>query len=266
MNPVKFSRKIISLIRFRDYSQSRLSMKQSLSIFARNGQLPVTVFDVGAAFGTPDLYFNFPNAKFVLIEPLIEFSDSLSKMATEFANFIVVNAAAGPETKKGVINVHRDLVGSSSLLEMNEDDSVNGEKRSIEFVRLDDLVTSLTLEPPFFIKIDTQGSELEVLRGATQILPKTIGIVIEVSLFEFFHNGPLFQDVVSHLTRQGFMLYDIIELKYRPYDGALGQFDALFVPINDRRRSFHGYATKDQRRSNSDSIISHLRNRGINAR
>lgn len=61
-----------------------------------------------------------------------------------------------------------------------------------------------------FMKIDTQGSELFILQGATSLLrDKLFGLEIEVEFSEIYKNQPLFADVDRFLRDYGFHLFDL---------------------------------------------------------
>lgn len=226
---------------------SRRSLIGALQQVKQAGLSPKTVIDVGAAYGTFDLecYEVFPNAKYLLIEPLEEYKPFLELVTRTIPNAEVILAAAAPESGEMMINVHPDLVGSSLYLE-NEESNVNGVPRSVPTVTLDHVVAG-RLKPPFLIKIDVQGAELDVLSGAQHILQSTDGIILEVSLFEFFKGGPQFGDVIAFMKSKGFVVYDIFGFAYRPLDNALCQVDVLFVQEEGVLRKHHFYATPAQR-------------------
>ncbi|MDQ2974662.1 MAG: FkbM family methyltransferase [Acidobacteriota bacterium] len=144
------------------------------------------------------------------------------------------------------INVHKDLVGSS-LYKEAEASSVDGTERRVTAVALDSICHDEQTQGPYLIKIDVQGAELDVLRGASEILLQTEFIMMEVSLFEFFKGGPQFSDVVSFMKDKGFVCSDIYGFQYRPLDNALSQVDIAFVKENGRFRQTHVYATLEQR-------------------
>lgn len=60
-----------------------------------------------------------------------------------------------------------------------------------------------------FMKIDTQGSELSILKGASALFPSMWGIEVEVEFLELYRGQPLFRDVDSFLSSQGFQLIDL---------------------------------------------------------
>lgn len=79
------------------------------------------------------------------------------------------------------------------------------------------------------VKIDTQGSELDILEGARNFLatqhPKLI--LLEVSLIAYNAGAPLAADVFAYMKRIGYQMADIFDLQYLP-DGKLFQMDVLF--------------------------------------
>ena len=82
--------------------------------------------------------------------------------------------------------------------------------------RLDDLPEIAGID---FLKIDVQGAELDVLRGAQRHLKDTAVIQVEAELVPMYEGQPLFADVDTFLRSQGFLLHTM---------GALGR---TFKPI-----------------------------------
>jgi len=86
-----------------------------------------------------------------------------------------------------------------------------------------------------FIKIDTQGSELDILKGAVNGgLESCLGIESEVEFLEIYKNQPLFGDVCMFLSKQGFIFMDfVVEYRYGRFEldrtGQLSFADALFL-------------------------------------
>lgn len=60
--------------------------------------------------------------------------------------------------------------------------------------------------PPDFMKIDVQGAELDVLRGATETLKSVNNIVLELQHVEYNTGAPTKNEVVSYLNSVGFEL------------------------------------------------------------
>lgn len=224
----------------------RSTMEYSLLNARKNGLSPNTVIDVGAGFGTDALYKSFPESRHILIEPLEEFAPALESKVQQLKKAEYILAAAYSVKKDVVINVHPDLYGSSLYLE-NEDSDVNGYQRIVPTITLDELYIEKKTKGPMLIKLDTQGSELDILHGSVSILKETELIIIETSLFDFFRGGPTFIECIEYMNSKGFGVYDIFDLKYRLLDGALSQIDIAFVKNNSAFRKNHYYANKNQR-------------------
>ena len=85
-------------------------------------------------------------------------------------------------------------------------------------------------QPIDFIKIDVQGSELDILNGGTETLSRTEFVNCEVSLVEYNEKAPLVAHVVDRMIDYGFCIIDIVEYHSFPqlYGGAIFQLDLLF--------------------------------------
>ena len=83
------------------------------------------------------------------------------------------------------------------------------EEKYIQGKRLD----TLAVEHGFstdFLKIDTQGTQLDILRGAeNQLTTSVIGLELEVSFYEYYENQAMFAEVDSYLRSTGFELFDL---------------------------------------------------------
>jgi FkbM family methyltransferase len=90
--------------------------------------------------------------------------------------------------------------------------------------------------PPDLLKLDVQGYELEVLKGAEGSLPGIGAIVAEINLLDLHREVPLLADVVAWLAARGFVAYDVGGLIRRPLDNALWQMDMVFVPTDSPLR------------------------------
>jgi len=221
------------------------------------GLSPKTIIDVGAAYGQFALRCRsiFPDAKYVLVEPLEEYATSLEAIVATMPTAEYVRAAAASQEGELTINVHRDLVGSSLYLEQ-EDSSVNGVPRTVPTITIDSLIQKKKWDAPYLIKVDVQGAELDVLSGAKETLRHSEYVLLEVSFFGFFRDGPQFHDVIAFMKSEGFVAYDIYGLQYRPLDGALSQADLAFVRERGPFREHHYYATRGQREQQDRALDS----------
>jgi len=224
----------------------RASLRGALRQLVKLGAKPKTVIDVGVAFETRELYEEFPGAEFLLIEPLAEFEPFLKKICANYQAQYVL-AAAGEAAGNVTLNVHTDQLYCSSLFRETEGEKVDGVPREVPMVTIDEVCAERGLDGPYVMKIDVQGAELRVLKGAARTLRQCEVVILEVTLFGTMIGGPQFADVVSYMQERGFVVYDMWGMLYRPLDGALAQIDMAFVPSNSALRTEQAFATPEQR-------------------
>jgi FkbM family methyltransferase len=81
---------------------------------------------------------------------------------------------------------------------------------------------------PLFLKIDTQGSELEVLKGGQATLDRCEVVQLEVALLPYNEGAPTFLEVITYMDERGFVPLDVSGFS-RPNLVDLVQIDILFV-------------------------------------
>jgi hypothetical protein len=98
----------------------------------------------------------------------------------------------------------------------------------VQIRSLDSLPEVQALPLPLFLKIDVQGYEKEVLRGALLTLTRTAMVMLEVSLTELYHSEPLLDDILATMRSAGFYMSGIAGMTRRPRDDRQLQIDAVF--------------------------------------
>ncbi len=98
-----------------------------------------------------------------------------------------------------------------------------GVERRVPVRRLDSLLPRPDLPAPHYLKIDVDGAEAAILRGAAGMLASCSVIEVEATIADF---GPR----VALILSAGFQLFDIVEPCY--YDGRLAEVDLIF--LNER--------------------------------
>jgi FkbM family methyltransferase len=92
---------------------------------------------------------------------------------------------------------------------------------------------------PHFIKLDTQGSELAILEGASDCLDSVIGIEIETELAPMYKEAPLFSEVDAFLRNHDFELHDLNRFFWRDLEDRRMRFvcaEALYFKRRDKIR------------------------------
>lgn len=99
-------------------------------------------------------------------------------------------------------------------------------ERLVEVVvqRLDDVVDA----PVDALKLDVQGFELHVLKGASRVLGQAKALVVELAFVQMYEGAPLAQEVIDFLDAFGFRPHGYFDER-RDDDNRLLSADALFV-------------------------------------
>jgi FkbM family methyltransferase len=199
-----------------------------INLLKREGFEPNIIIDVGVATDTVHLYEHFLDRRYLFVEPLIEFEPNLKHLCKEYWGEYIL-AAAGAEDGALTINVTPDLGGSSRYQTL---DSLDGAydmiPRRVPQYKLDTLWEIFNCEGPGLLKIDVQGGEMEVLKGAEKCLHNFHAIILEVGLIEQYVGQPILHDYIAYLAERNFVVFDIMENNYAQ-TGLLGQVDMMFV-------------------------------------
>ncbi len=205
---------------------------QRLSLLVNLGFSPRTILDIGAYQGdwTKMAHQIFPLAKIFMIEATPD-NKRLLKNVSEASGLAM--ALLGERPKKSVnfyiANPKKTAIttGNSVYLEKTRYfDSRHLIK--LPMTILDELVAKRKLTNIDFIKIDTQGSELDILKGGPNTVSKAEFILLETQNLEYNNKAPFTEDVIIAMKSYGFRLFDILETHYLA-TGELFQVDLLFA-------------------------------------
>jgi FkbM family methyltransferase len=206
----------------------------------RAGQLrrrAVTVaLDVGANDGLygQALRRGGYRGRIVSFEPQRSAYERLSLVAADDPLWDCRPVAVGESAGEAVLNLAANS-SSSSLLAMEEiharaaPESRYIGAEPVAVIALDDLLGEL-LQPGdrCFLKVDVQGAELAVIRGAARVLEQTVLLEAELSLVPLYRGAPLLGEVIDHLQQGGFALLGLEPVLLDPEDGSVLQLDGLF--------------------------------------
>ena len=92
------------------------------------------------------------------------------------------------------------------------------------------------------LKLDVQGSELDILKGLKEKINIFEAIILETSVRRLNKSSPLFITIINFMYKNNFIFFDICDLKR--LDGknsTLIQFDALFIRKNSKllNKNYH---------------------------
>lgn len=203
----------------------------SLAAIARQGFSPAFIVDVGAHEGiwTRMVKSIWPAAHVLMVEPNPVKHEGLRRVAQETGADLCTDLLSS--TDQGEVVLHVMGSGTSVLAERS---SASRTSQRFPTRSLDAVLAGRKAD---LLKIDVQGYEIEVLKGAEMALKQAQVLLLEVSLIDINEGAPVMHEVIDFLARRGWVAYDIIEFHRRPLDQALWQIDFIFVPATSRLRA-----------------------------
>lgn len=96
---------------------------------------------------------------------------------------------------------------------------------TVPVCRLDDVAPEAKTP---FLKVDVQGFETQVLRGALETLKKCVGVQVELSFVELYQGQMLFREMLVWLEDLGFTPYRLFPAYIDVHDGRWLQADVVF--------------------------------------
>lgn len=169
-----------------------------------------TFIDVGCALGTyAKNWLKVPDVRVFAFEPLMEWYMELRKLEAEEPRFQVFPFAICDKNRVAWFNVAEPKV-CSSLKEMAPQGSkwyMLVDKVTVPCWRLDTFCTEYKVDSIQYLKIDAQGSDLDVLKGLGDMIHRTDEVLVEAFLdgFEDIYVGQQkVQDVLTFMQGNGF--------------------------------------------------------------
>ncbi len=195
-----------------------------------------TVLDVGSYIGAfaYAMRMILPEAQIYSFEPLEANYRTLIRNLAPLGRFQAFQTALG-ESVGRLEFYQNDFLASSSALEMTElhrqafPHTGHQVRVSVPLARLDDYLERMSLQPPVLLKLDVQGYESSVLRGAEHTLRQVDFLICEVSFVELYAGQPLFDDLYAMLHERGFRFAGLLDVLLSPLDDSILQADALFL-------------------------------------
>ncbi len=172
-----------------------------------------TVLDVGANRGQFALVagYRWPGARLICFEPLPTAGRQLSRAMAGVPGVEIRAVALSDHDGDAHLHVAR-ADDSSSLFPITPRQVATfpGTDEvavlAVRSARLDTELADEQLAAPVLLKIDVQGGELDVLRGAVGVLDRIDAILVECSFVELYAGQPLAHEVISFLAEHGFAL------------------------------------------------------------
>ena len=195
---------------------------------------PKTILDVGIGNGTNWLYESFPSAHFELFEALDLFEPVMVDICAKYDGTYHIGAL-GAQGGTATIEINPNVPTSSTLAgRLATSRHFPGTvQKTVEVRTLDSFGP---FAGPVLLKLDVEGFESEVLRGARETLAKTEIIISEIGIAQRHANELSFGEFIQFVELLGFSLIDFAELAPLGSDKPLAYIDAVFVITSEKHR------------------------------
>lgn len=200
----------------------------SMMLLQDHGFQPSTFIDIGAAEGAFFLGRRevgiFPAARHFFVDAMQENEELYRRISAKFGagyEIAAVSSADGWATLQidpGFYDTHLD--GVQAGVEYKD-------RRSVPMTTLDSLVARHALEPPFAVKLDVQGGELDALRGGLCALRDTVAVTSEMRLT---NQRDTLVELLAFMKEAGWVLFDLTDLGYSPVNHTLIECYVTFIP------------------------------------
>jgi FkbM family methyltransferase len=184
-----------------------------------------SIIDVGAYRGefTSKAKRFFPNLNFLLIEPNTAHSAKLK--GDDISQFVVSTVLS--DSAKTVDFYALEETGDSYYPERRHLLSEVTSKK-VETTTLDNVLNSRpNFTGPFLIKLDTQGSEIDILKGARECLKETNVVICEIPVLRYNLGAPTFNEYIDFFLNLNFLPWRISEVHTRK--NLVIQIDVVFL-------------------------------------
>jgi FkbM family methyltransferase len=198
---------------------------------ARKGYRPSAIIDVGAYQGewTRLAARVFPDSIILMVEAQVGKRRFLERVCKDLPNASYRSALLGSKAGEEVTFFEMET-GSSFFPERS---NISRVERRLVTESLD--VVAAHLAGPVFLKVDVQGTELQVLAAAEETLRKCELVQLEVALLPYNEGAPSMLEVLTYMEQRNFVPLDVCGFS-RPNGIDLVQIDVLFARRDSRLR------------------------------
>jgi FkbM family methyltransferase len=204
---------------------------------------PLVIIDIGGRWGLNPIWEHYTQKKAILFEPDKNEYEQLKKnndgnlvlniALSEIPGDFDFHLCKNPANSSFHVPNHEILAKFPEIERFNHVDTIK-----IKVDNLDGQMKKEGITDVDFIKIDTEGHVLPILKGSQTVLERTIGLELELMFIPVYINQSMFSDVDPYVTARGFELFDMNRTywkrkleKNQKYDNGKGQIvyvDALY--------------------------------------
>lgn len=185
--------------RFIRKTLDNLKINCVLDVGANKGQFATSLRKVGY------------QGQIISFEPIAQDFTILSQTLANDSKWQGLNLALGNENGTKTFNVSTKQTQLSSFLALKAE-GWDIQSHTVEMKQLDQLFPDLIANipnPRVFLKMDTQGYDIEVIKGATQCIDNILGLISELSVRPAYEEMPTYLESLQLYEKMGFRLVDL---------------------------------------------------------
>ncbi len=208
----------------------------------RIGIDPKTIIDVGSNIGQFAVASSkiFEGVRLICIEPNQFLIEKLKKNLSYVSKLDVINCAVGEARGMTTFYINQDSQ-VSSILKLGNDrlrmfpSSMPKKELVINIDTLDNIIDSMDGLGKVLLKLDVQGVEAAVLKGAEKTLQRVEWVVIEIAFANLYCGESTFGDIDEIMKYSGFVFLSPLNFHMSPNSDQIIEMDALYVRKNNSR-------------------------------
>ena len=253
---LRVNRRVINYLNEKSYlSNNKYNFSPLIKKFLKD--IKIIALDVGAqgGFNSDNFFSKKYNLFFeeILVEPI---ESEVDKLMSKF----VLKKGLWSKKGKRKLYILDNRLGSSSMYEPNElNFDLHGIKQKdfgnykvtrtteIECDTIDSQLSELNIKNLDYLKIDTQGAELEILKGLGNYRP--LLMKVEVHFFSMYKDVPSWHNLINHLSGLNYVLIDLKDIGGHS-SRIPAEADMIFIP------NFDNEAGKKFIKENKEKFIS----------
>ena len=213
----------------------RNNLQKVIDVLKQHNHAINVVYDIGANQGKWTSRYEkiMPNAKFFMFEA----NQRRKKPAAVNKHTWFNSVLSSPDINEVMFY---DRMGTGDSYYKEDTTFYDGIMPvKLKTITLDEMVEADNIPMPQIMKLDTQGSEIDILSGATKALSAADVVQIETPILSYNEGAPGFLDYISFMIEHGFLPIGVDEVHLN--DNILMQLDVVFMK-KELKEQYYGSA------------------------
>lgn len=215
-------------------NRTQTFQEQRLLFWREHGFYPRTILDIGAHRGiwSEEAHQIWPESKIWMFEANEQARQNLEQIK-HLGGYEIVLLGEKNKSKVPYYMCTKDNNTGNSIYREQTWYFEECETVELPMTTLARVVKKHQLSEIDLIKIDTQGSELDIVRGGEPIIKQAEVVILEVPILEYNLGAPKITEIITVMAKLGHEVLDIVEMHYLPTQ-ELFQLDLMFAKTTSK--------------------------------